>query len=178
MSANVSASLIPQLRHDAAAGTYCVGVADTDGLSVSMTFTIRVVHRMTMRIAAICCLAFLAAACEDAAITSPSETSIDVNSFSSIVNPGGAASREFTLTSGGTVAVTLTTTGPSGVTLGLGIGIPRSGGLCALSAGVEATAGGTAQIAMPAEAATYCAKVYDTGTLTGPTTFTIVISRP
>lgn len=44
MSANVSASLIPQLRHDAAAGTYCVRVADTDGLSAPMTFTIRVIH--------------------------------------------------------------------------------------------------------------------------------------
>ena len=133
---------------------------------------------MTMRIAAICCCALLAAACEDAAITSPSATTTDVNSFSSLVNPGGAASREFTLTSGGTVGVTLTATSPAGVALGLGIGIPRSNGSCALSAGVQATAGGAAQISVTAEAATYCAKIYDPGTLTGPTSFTIVISRP
>ena len=44
MSSNVSASLVPQLRHDAAAGTYCVRVTDIDGLSAPMTFTIRVVH--------------------------------------------------------------------------------------------------------------------------------------
>jgi hypothetical protein len=44
MSANVSASLIPQLRHDAAAGTYCVRVTDTEGLSAPTTFTIRVIH--------------------------------------------------------------------------------------------------------------------------------------
>lgn len=44
MSAHVSASLVPQLRHEAAAGTYCVRVADTDGLSAPMTFTIRVIH--------------------------------------------------------------------------------------------------------------------------------------
>lgn len=31
---------------------------------------------------------------------------------------------------------------------------------------------------MAAEAATYCAKVYDPGTVAGPTMFTIVISRP
>lgn len=111
-------------------------------------------------------------------ITSPSETSADVNSFSSVINPGSAASREFTLTSSGTVAVTLTTTSPSGVALGLGIGIPRSSGSCALSAGVAAVAGNVAQITMTADAATYCAKVYDLGTVTEPTAFTIVISRP
>lgn len=44
MSANVPASLVPQLRHDAGAGTYCVRVADTDGLSAPTTFTIRVIH--------------------------------------------------------------------------------------------------------------------------------------
>ena len=44
MSATVSASLIPQLRHDAAVGTYCVRVADTEGLSAPTTFTIRVIH--------------------------------------------------------------------------------------------------------------------------------------
>lgn len=44
LSANVPASLIPQLRHDAGAGTYCVRVADVDGLSAPTTFTIRVVH--------------------------------------------------------------------------------------------------------------------------------------
>ena len=125
-----------------------------------------------------CCLAMLAAACEDAAVTSPSETPVDINSFSAVIYPGSTASREFTLTSSGSVAVTLTTTLPSGVRLGLGIGIPRSNGSCALSAGVHAIAGSVAQIAMTAEAATYCAKVYDPGTVTEPTTFTIVISRP
>jgi DNA-binding transcriptional regulator LsrR (DeoR family) len=44
MSANVPASLIPQLRHEAAVGTYCVRVADTEGLSAPTTFTIRVIH--------------------------------------------------------------------------------------------------------------------------------------
>ena len=126
----------------------------------------------------ICGLALFAAACRESMITSPSETSIDVNSFSSVINPGSAASRDFTLTSGGTVAVTLTTTSPPGIVLGLGIGIPRSSGACAVSAGVHAVAGSVAQIAMPAEAATYCARVYDPGTVTEPTAFTIVISRP
>lgn len=44
MSANVSPALIPQLRHDAAAGTYCVRIADADGAPAALTFTIRVIH--------------------------------------------------------------------------------------------------------------------------------------
>ena len=44
LSENVSASLIPQLRHDAAVGTYCVRIADAEGLSAPTTFTIRVIH--------------------------------------------------------------------------------------------------------------------------------------
>ena len=95
-----------------------------------------------------------------------------------MINPGTTASREITLTSSGNVAVKLKTTLPSCVAGGLGIGIPRSNGSCALSAGVHAIAGNVAQLAMIAEAATYCVKVYDPGTVTEPTTFTIVISRP
>lgn len=44
VSAHVSAALVPQLRHEAAAGTYCVRVADTRGLPAPMAFTIRVIH--------------------------------------------------------------------------------------------------------------------------------------
>jgi hypothetical protein len=44
MSALASASLVPQLRHEAAAGTYCVRVADAEGVAAPMSFTIRVIH--------------------------------------------------------------------------------------------------------------------------------------
>ena len=37
-------SLIPQIRLDAAVGTYCVRLADTEGLPAPMDFTIRVIH--------------------------------------------------------------------------------------------------------------------------------------
>ena len=39
-----TASLIPQLRQEASSGTYCVRIADVDGLPAPMNFTIRVVH--------------------------------------------------------------------------------------------------------------------------------------
>jgi hypothetical protein len=110
----------------------------------------------------------------DAASTTP----LDPKSFSNQILPGGSASREMTLTASGQIAVTLTRTTPDGTALGLGIGIPRSNSQCALSSAVTTTAGSTPQVSMPADGGTYCVKVFDTGTLTAPVTFTVSISHP
>lgn len=44
VSAATTTSLVPQLRLDASAGTYCVRIEDVEGLSAPTTFTIRVIH--------------------------------------------------------------------------------------------------------------------------------------
>lgn len=41
---NAPPALVPQLTHDASAGTYCVSVSDVAGLPASMNFAIRIVH--------------------------------------------------------------------------------------------------------------------------------------
>ena len=123
----------------------------------------------------------LAAGCARTTMTSPTptaDTATLLREFSSLVVPGGSASREFQVTASGPIAVTLTSTTPAGVTVGLGVGIPRSNGSCALHAAVETAAGAAAQIAISADVGAYCAKVYDAGTLTAPVPFTISISRP
>ena len=43
-AASTTTALIPQLRQDASTGTYCVRIADIDGLPAAMNFTIRVIH--------------------------------------------------------------------------------------------------------------------------------------
>jgi len=43
-AATTTTALIPQLRQDASIGTYCVRIADMDGLPAAMNFTIRVIH--------------------------------------------------------------------------------------------------------------------------------------
>ena len=113
-------------------------------------------------------------------ITSPTETArpTDVNAFSSQVTPGGSASRQFTLVTGGAVGVTLTSTTPPGTVLGLGLGIPRTDGSCALSAAVATTAGESTQLAMNADTGLFCVKVYDAGGLSSAVAFTLSISRP
>ena len=127
-------------------------------------------------------VAILAAAgCARTTMTSPTpvaDTEALVREFTSLVIPGGSASREFEVAAAGTIAVTLKSTTPAGVTVGLGVGIPRSNGSCALSAAVETVAGTSAQLSISADSGAYCAKVYDVGTLTAPVPFTIAISRP
>jgi hypothetical protein len=98
--------------------------------------------------------------------------------FTSNLLPGGAVSREFVLTTAGAITLTLKSTTPGGVAVGLGIGIPRSDRTCALSASVAATAGADSQISLPADTGPFCAKVYDPGTLVEPLAFTVAILRP
>ena len=43
-AASTTTALVPQLRQDATIGTYCVRIADVDGLPSAMNFTIRVIH--------------------------------------------------------------------------------------------------------------------------------------
>ena len=126
-------------------------------------------------------LSAAAAACVTTTMTSPTETAdtdLLQREFSSVLVPGGGASRSFELTSAGSIAVTLTSTTPGGVPVGVGIGIPRSDGSCALNASVATTAGSAAQISIAADTGAYCAKVYDLGNLAAPLPFTISISRP
>src|SRR5262245_2634257 len=71
--------------------------------------------------------------------TAPTKPSGPVTeNWSSVVAPGGASTRSFTLSSAGTISVTLT---DAGATLGLGVGLPRTtGGGCRLSVAVNASA--------------------------------------
>jgi hypothetical protein len=41
---NTTPALVPQLTQEAAAGVYCVSLADVEGLPASMNFAIRIVH--------------------------------------------------------------------------------------------------------------------------------------
>jgi hypothetical protein len=133
------------------------------------------------RTIALLAISLIAAGCGTTTTTSPTptqDTATLLGEFSSQLIPGGSASREFDVTTAGAIAVTLKSTTPAGTMIGLGVGIPRSNGSCALSAAIDTTAGATAQLSMAAAAGPHCARVYDLGTLTAPLRFTISISRP
>ena len=122
-------------------------------------------------------LAVMLAGCgSDDTPTTPSNTSGPrTENWSSVVAPGGASTRTFTLNSAGTIVVTLT----AGPTVGLGVGLPRTnGGGCRLGVSVNASPATTPQINAQADAGQYCVQVYDLGTLIDPSGFALKIEHP
>lgn len=119
-----------------------------------------------------------AAGCTDTPTTPTEVAGSPVDSFSSLLTPGGTASRSYVMATPGTLSARLSATTPDGVILGLGIGIPRGGGAgCSLTVSVQTAAGPTAQVSIATDAGTYCIQLYDLGTLTEPLPFTLSFSR-
>ena len=59
------------------------------------------------------------------------------------------------------------------------MGIPLGDGTgCVLSRSVETVAGATAQLELGVDVGSYCVQVYDLGTLTQPTGFTLLLVYP
>lgn len=135
---------------------------------------------MIFRFGLMTCLVIALSGCTQTVITSPTATATaaDPNTFANQVLPGGSASRDLTLTAAGQLSATLTSTTPAGAILGVGLGIPRANNQCALSSAITTVAGASARIAMPADGGPYCVRVYDTGTLTAPVSFTVAITHP
>lgn len=126
-------------------------------------------------------LALLAPGCgnDSPAPTSPTTPTGPVTeTHNTQVWPAGFSSRTFSMSTAGTISVTLTTTTPAGVTLGLLVGVPRAAGGCAPTVAVAATASGTPQIVLAADSGTYCTLVYDLGTLTEPVSYTLTVEHP
>jgi hypothetical protein len=128
------------------------------------------------RVMGIIAVMMLAGCGSDNTPTTPSNTSTTMTeNWSSVLAPGGASTRTFTLNAAGTIVVTMT----AGPTAGLGVGLPRTtGGGCRLGVSVNASSGTTPQISTQADAGQYCIQVYDLGTLTDPVGFALKIEHP
>jgi hypothetical protein len=101
------------------------------------------------------------------------------DTFSGTVQPGGVDFNPFTITTGGTVNVTLVSAGPPPtITMGLGIGTP-SAGTCVLLSGAStaATASSTAQLTGTLSAGSYCVEVLDVGNAAGPIAYTVAVAH-
>jgi len=135
-----------------------------------------------MKASVIVVIALVSASCAKTVMFTSPTAAVDPETFqrelSGSIVPGGSISRSFDTAAAGTVTVVLKSTTPAGVAVGMGVGISRSNGSCALSSAIEAKAGDAAQISIQADQGAYCAKVYDLGTLQEPLPFTISISHP
>jgi hypothetical protein len=139
--------------------------------------------------AAILMSAVLAAACSKnnsstGTTTTPTPTPVaptTTNEFDSTVPVGGSVFYSFSVTTYGTVNVTLTSVSgadvPATVQLGLGIGQP-AGTTCSTTSTTNAAAGATAQVTGSYDVGVYCAKVSDIGNLFAPANFTMSIAHP
>jgi hypothetical protein len=156
-SVDTAAGLTSQLTASINPDTYCVRISDIGNLTAPMNFTILIGQNFT--------------------ITSPPMAPA-TETFSSFLSIGGTSTHSFTVTQAGTISVTLTSVTPLSM-VGLGIGISGTATPCALSSSLNATAGSTPQLTIAVDAGTYCAQVYDPGTLTNPgVSFSMTIMHP
>jgi hypothetical protein len=126
-------------------------------------------------------LAVTGAGCSNnSTTTSPTTTTTSPTSvtFASQVTVKGGTSRTFTMSTAGTVKVTMTSLGNGTQVAGLGVGIPATSAPCSLALSVVTGPSGAPQIVTSADPGTYCVQVYDTGTLTGDTDFSVTVEHP
>ena len=157
-SVDTAAGLTSQLTASVTPDVYCVKISDIGNLTGPANFTIRIGHNLTP--------------------SSPNPTAA-TDTFASFLAIGGSSFHTFPVSRSGNIIITLTSVTPSAM-VGVGIGIPgASSSNCILSSSLTATAGSAPQISIPVDAGTYCAEVYDAGTVTAPgVSFSLTIAHP
>jgi len=139
--------------------------------------------RRSLGLALVSALALTAASCgNDNTSTTPSTPAPapGTTTFTATLAPGGTVMHTFTASAVGAATVTLMTTDPPSIRLGLGIGVPGANiGGCDLTKTVQALPGGAAQLSASVEAGDYCAGAFDVGTV-GPNgvLVTIAVTNP
>ena len=127
-------------------------------------------NRLVIVLSAVLCLTL---ACSDDT-TSPSNGTTDT--FSGTLVPGAQNSYPFTVTTSGTVTVNVTSLNPA-ATVGVGIGT-LSGATCvATSQNASEQQAGMLSMAVTT-AGTYCALVYDPGSVTQNVVYVITVAHP
>jgi hypothetical protein len=110
--------------------------------------------------------------------TSPTTTSPTTVTIASTVPLRGSAVRTFSMTTAGTVKVTLTALGNGVAAAGLGLGVSATGAPCSLAQSVATGPGSAPQIVASADAGNYCVQVFDLGTMPSDTGFSITVEHP
>jgi hypothetical protein len=135
--------------------------------------------------------ALIGSGCSGDTPTSPTTT--DTTTTTTIASPtvteefigsvpvSGSAFYSFTVTTYGTVNVTLTDVSgafvPSTVTLGIALGVP-SGETCAATSNISTAKGTSPQLSATYQPGVYCAMVSDVGNLFAAAKFAVTIAYP
>jgi hypothetical protein len=133
--------------------------------------------------AAIVLLATVTMACNDTStsqtITAPTAAGT-TSVFSGTIVTGGTATRSFDAALTGTATATFEFLDQGGVTLQLGMGIPRANGAgCFLSRALTVAPGAGSALSMPVEPGSFCVQLADTsGQIARVAAFRVTITAP
>ncbi len=107
-----------------------------------------------------------AAACSNDTANPVGPTTVPPTSFTyaTTFTARGSVTRTFEQVSRGAVNMTLTSVTPD-VPLGIGVGMPRIDGVCALTSVTTTTGGTSPQITITADPGLWCVRVWDPGTV-------------
>ncbi|HXD74618.1 MAG TPA: hypothetical protein VN628_12810 [Vicinamibacterales bacterium] len=136
-----------------------------------------------MKKAALILLALAAAACggsTSAPSTVAANATVSNDVFTGVVQVGGLDVHNFTVTTPGTVSVTMTAAGPPPtITMGIGIGNPNGAGGCTFISTTQLPASTTTpQLSGTLTASgPYCVGIGDVGNAAGPITYSVTVSH-
>ncbi len=156
---NVTASpgFTTQITTSLIAGTYCVKIADSGGLSQTTNFAVRINQNSSPP-------------------TSTGQTTTE--NFPSLLYPAGANAHYFAVNQSGSINVTLSDVTPP-TSVGLGLGIANSSNVqCNLNLLQDSVPGAPLGLSASADPGIYCVKIFDLGTLTDRVRFTMTIVHP
>jgi len=131
-------------------------------------------NRLVVLLSAVMFVMFLTGACSSDTTTSP--TTGTTETFSGTLVQGAQNSYPFTTTNSGTVTVTAASLSPA-LTVGLAIGTLNGSTCVATTQNAAAQQSGTVTMAVTS-ASTYCALVYDPGSVTQNIVYTITVALP
>lgn len=123
--------------------------------------------------------AMMAAACNPFDnSSSPSTSTSTTDTFSGLLAQGGSTIFTFSVTTAGSVSVTLTSVSPPTISpLGLGVGTANGATCTVTNSTSSATAGSGAQLTVNENPGSYCVKVSDLGNLTATSTISVSVAH-
>src|SRR6266498_1721061 len=121
--------------------------------------------------------ALCATACADDTTTPTSAAPTTTQNFSDTIGVNQAKQFPFASTARGTVTATLTSLAPDGTVIGISIGV-SNGNFCQLVFDKTDAAQGAIVSGTVTAVGNLCLRVYDSGQLTGPATFSVDVSHP
>jgi hypothetical protein len=138
-------------------------------------------HRSLCRLLLVPALVVWAAGCSDSSTTptTPTTPTLITDTYSETLTVNGAFTRTFLVVAAGDITATLTELSGDSTIVGLELGTSAEGVTCQHVLSNDSARKGTQLVGRASGGpAAFCARVYDTGHLTGPVDVTLQVVHP